>query len=163
MSGKKKILVIDDEEDICDMARLTLEKSGQYRVLSTVSPVEGCRLCEMEHPDLVVLDYVMPEMRGDQVIEYLRNTPGTERIPIILVSGLGEIVYYDDRQEWQWKPDNPMVQRRGNIHEIVEKIKEPAEIAKTLDVEVFLFKPFSRSVFLQIIERVLNHQNNNLA
>lgn len=158
MINKKKILVIDDEEDICDLVRNALVKTGLYEVLSASDPVEGCRICEQEHPDLVVLDYVMPNMRGDQVIAHLHKTPATEQIPIILVSGLGEIVYYDDRQEWQWKPDNPIAQERGDLHEIIEKTKEPEEIAKIFGVAFFLFKPFTRASFLNTVDKVFKNQ-----
>lgn len=158
MIDKKKILVIDDEEDICDLARNALARTGLYEVLSTSDPVEGCRMCEEQHPDLVVLDYVMPNMRGDQVIEHLHKIPSTEHIPIILVSGLGEIVYYDDRQEWQWRPDNPMTEQRGDIHEIVEKAKEPEEIAKAFGVAFFLFKPFTRASFINTVDKVFRNE-----
>ena len=158
MEKKKKILIIDDEEDICDMAGSALRKTGLYEVLATVDPAEGCKICEREHPDLVVLDYVMPNMRGDEVIAHLHHIPTTQNIPIILVSGLGEIVYYHDSQEWKWNPDSEIVRQRGDIPEIFESVMEPEELARKFGVSLFLSKPFTRTTFLQMVEKVLEQQ-----
>ena len=69
---KKKILVVDDEATICDLVRIRLEKNG-YAVLIALSGKEALEIAQKEKPDLVVLDIMMPEMDGYEVLKRLRN------------------------------------------------------------------------------------------
>lgn len=149
---KKKILVVDDEKDIGDMIKEVLERTGDYEVTSTADALQACALCEKMGPDMVILDYVMPKMSGEEVIDRLKKS-SQGKTPIILMSGLGEIIYHEPAHEWQWKPDNPMTAHRGDIHEIVDNIREPEDIAKRFGVTCFIFKPFNRMTFIKIIEK----------
>jgi PAS domain S-box-containing protein len=80
------ILVVDDERDIVDLLRdwLTLHR---YQVLTTASSLEALALAEAEHPDLILMDVVMPEMTGIEACRALRKNESTSSIPIILITG----------------------------------------------------------------------------
>ena len=81
------LLCVDDEINGLRLRKIILEAKG-YRVLIAVSGAEGLRLFE-EHPvELVVLDFLMPEMKGDEVAERLRLLKPD--VPIIMLSA-----YYD--------------------------------------------------------------------
>lgn len=69
---KKKILVVDDEATICDLVRIRLEKKG-YQVTTALSGEEALELAKKEKPDLVILDIMMPEMDGYEVLKRLRG------------------------------------------------------------------------------------------
>ena len=87
--SKKKILLVDDEEDIVKMNMLRLAESN-YDVISANDGKEGLRKAEKENPDLILLDVVMSKMDGLQTLLKLKNSPKTSHIPVIMLSGIGE-------------------------------------------------------------------------
>ncbi|MBI4674641.1 MAG: response regulator transcription factor [Chloroflexi bacterium] len=81
-SAKPKILVIDDEPRMVEVLTLMLE-DAEYRVSAAFSGKEGLRTAYIEHPDLILLDIMMPEMDGFQVLDTLRLVTD---IPIIMLT-----------------------------------------------------------------------------
>ena len=87
-SETKKILLIDDEEDFCFFVKLNLEKTGRFKVLTTTSGANGVIIASREHPDLILLDIIMPEMGGGQVAELLLENPKTRSIPVLFITAI---------------------------------------------------------------------------
>ena len=87
-SQKKKILLIDDEEDFCFFVKLNLEKTGKFEVLTTTSGSKGIILASKEQPDLILLDIIMPEISGGQVAEQLLESPKTKDIPVLFITAI---------------------------------------------------------------------------
>jgi CheY-like chemotaxis protein len=85
---RKKILLIDDEEDFCFFIKLNLEKTGKYEVLTSTSGLTGLTVASQELPDLVLLDIIMPELNGGQVARMLLDNPQTKDIPILFISAI---------------------------------------------------------------------------
>lgn len=79
----KKILVIDDEPQILLMVSTRL-KAGGYDILTAFSGEQGLKRAKKEVPDLILLDHVMPEMDGDEVLERLKKEPSTKNIPVVM-------------------------------------------------------------------------------
>lgn len=69
-----KILIVDDEPDILEFLRYNLEKEG-YQVLTSSDGEEGIKIAEQEHPNLIILDIMMPKMDGVEVCRTLRSKP----------------------------------------------------------------------------------------
>jgi two-component system cell cycle response regulator len=88
MNRKAKILIIDDEKDVCTYLKSILEKTGKFEVWATACPTEGILLARSKHPDLILLDIIMPEMDGTEVAEKLQDDPSTRGILIAFVSVL---------------------------------------------------------------------------
>ncbi len=88
MPAKKKILVIDDEEDIVNYTKSMLERTGRFDVIVSTDSEIGVGLAKNELPDLVLLDINMPNMDGGAVASQLRECKFTAEIPIIFVTGL---------------------------------------------------------------------------
>jgi CheY-like chemotaxis protein len=82
----KRILVIDDEENICTIIKICLEYLGGWQVLVAKSSSEGLLLAEIELFDLILLDVVMPDMNGLALLRALRINPLTRKIPVILLT-----------------------------------------------------------------------------
>ncbi|MCK4278937.1 MAG: response regulator [Desulfurellaceae bacterium] len=85
---KKRILLIDDEEDFCFFVKANLENTGDFEVTTITRGKEGIELAQKEKPDLILLDIMMPEMPGDEVAEILLNNPETSKIPIIFLTAM---------------------------------------------------------------------------
>jgi DNA-binding response OmpR family regulator len=83
-----RILVIDDSVMLLSFVKEILEEQG-YEVVTAETGEEGLRLCGAESPDLVLLDFVLPDMKGDEVCRRLMSDPATAKVPVVYVSGFG--------------------------------------------------------------------------
>jgi CheY-like chemotaxis protein len=92
MDNKKTIMVVDDNPDIITIVRTILEGKG-YSVLSATSGPELLNLLKTDKPDLIILDIMMPEMDGLEVLTRLKGLTETATIPVILLTAK---VQYED-------------------------------------------------------------------
>ncbi len=89
MSQKKRILLIEDEEDIAALIKLQAELSG-YKLHVEVDGINGYRAVEREQPDLVLLDIMLPGQNGYDVCRKIKNNPELRNIPVIILSAKDE-------------------------------------------------------------------------
>ncbi|MBI4707096.1 MAG: response regulator [Candidatus Omnitrophica bacterium] len=83
--GKKKILLVDDEPAFVDMLKLRLE-SNNYDVVVAYDGQEGLKKIELENPDLVILDVLMPKLNGYDCCNIIKNNPEFKDIPVIFLT-----------------------------------------------------------------------------
>ena len=88
-SGHKKILIVEDEQDILQLVRHYLEKEG-FRPVTAMSGLEALKKVKEDKPDLVVLDLMLPEMDGLEVCKRLRSVPDTAMLPILMLTAKAE-------------------------------------------------------------------------
>ena len=88
-ASSKKILVVEDERDILQLVKLYLEKEG-YRVSTATTGTDGLKAARTEHPDLLVLDLMLPEMDGLEVCKRLRADQQTAALPVIMLTAKAE-------------------------------------------------------------------------
>lgn len=79
----KKILVVDDEPDILDLATVRLKKLG-YEIIEAVDAEEALVILQNNIPDLILLDLLLPGMQGDELCKKLKSDDKYKNIPIIL-------------------------------------------------------------------------------
>jgi DNA-binding response OmpR family regulator len=79
------ILVADDEQDIRELVAYRLSRAG-YTIIEARDGQEALELAADQAPDMAVLDVMMPRLNGFDLTERLRNTPATQRLPILLMS-----------------------------------------------------------------------------
>ncbi len=89
MAGKTKILVVEDERDIAELIAYNLEREG-FQVEAVFSGEDGLSRARRNHPDLIVLDIMLPEMNGLDVCRALRSDGDTHGIPIIMLTARDE-------------------------------------------------------------------------
>jgi two-component system alkaline phosphatase synthesis response regulator PhoP len=87
--ANERILVVDDEEDVLELVRYNLEKSG-YKVITATSGEEAMTEARGKTPDLIILDLMLPGMDGLEVCRQLKSDIKTERIPIVMLTAKGE-------------------------------------------------------------------------
>lgn len=85
----KKILIVDDEEDILNFLELVLREKG-YEVVTAGSGHDALTRAQLERPDLVLLDIMMPQMDGWEVLKLLRIDDETASIPVAMLSARTE-------------------------------------------------------------------------
>ena len=82
----KRILFIDDEEDIRTLACFCLELEAGWQMITASNGIEGIELAETEQPDAILLDAMMPELDGLQTLAKLQGNPKTKHIPTIFIT-----------------------------------------------------------------------------
>jgi DNA-binding response OmpR family regulator len=85
----KKILVVDDEDDILHFLEMVLREKG-YQVTTASGGHEALTRAQIDKPDLVLLDIMMPQMDGWEVLKLLRVDDETRRIPVAMLSARTE-------------------------------------------------------------------------
>ncbi|MCD6080305.1 MAG: hypothetical protein B6D53_04000 [Candidatus Omnitrophica bacterium 4484_49] len=83
-----KVLLIDDEEDFCELVKANLEETGEFEVITTTDPQQGLTLAKKELPNIILLDIVMPGMDGSTLAGRLKEDPLTADIPIIFLTAI---------------------------------------------------------------------------
>ncbi len=92
----KKVLVVEDEPDTAEMFAEMLRLRG-YRVSKSYGSTSAMRQLTLEKPDAVVLDVMMPDISGLEVLHYIRREPAMESIPVIVVSAKAPVLGYKNR------------------------------------------------------------------
>ncbi|HEX7138018.1 MAG TPA: response regulator [Vicinamibacterales bacterium] len=82
----KKILVVDDEEHIREIASVSLELTEKWEVSTASSGAEALRVAPRLRPDAILLDVMMPEMDGPTTFGLLQSDPATKEIPVIFLT-----------------------------------------------------------------------------
>ncbi len=108
---KAKVLVADDDPAIQELIRLNLEVQG-YEVVIASNGVETIRKALSEQPDLIILDILMPEMDGYEVMRLLKNSEETSNIPVIVLTAYASdagalISWVEGAEGYLAKPFNP--------------------------------------------------------
>jgi CheY-like chemotaxis protein len=84
------ILVVEDDPSVQSMLTMLLEGEG-YDVIAARDGLEGLVKMELQHPSLVLLDLMMPNVSGDRVLEEIRSDPRLKPVPVIVVSGRHDV------------------------------------------------------------------------
>src|SRR6266576_1103239 len=84
-----KIAIIEDDLAIAQMYRMKFEAEG-YKVDIAENGKLGLALCEQMEPDIVLLDLMMPEMNGDEMLEKMRSTDWGKNIKVIILTNVSE-------------------------------------------------------------------------
>ena len=87
-TGKKKILVVDDDAEIVDLLVEVLSRDGRFDVKTATSGYEAGIQTQRFRPDCILLDYMLPDVNGNVVCHTIRKNPEFENIRIIIVSGV---------------------------------------------------------------------------
>ncbi|MBQ7516462.1 MAG: response regulator [Schwartzia sp.] len=85
---QKKVLIVDDDSDFLTIMSRWLKNS--YHVVGVTSGEDALEYLAQEHPDLILLDYDMPDMDGYEVMERIRRSPLLARIPLIFLTGIND-------------------------------------------------------------------------
>ena len=162
MSQKKRILLIEDEEDIAALIKLQAELSG-YKLHVEVDGINGYRAIEREKPDLVILDVMLPGENGLDVCRRMKSSSELKNIPVLILSAKGEeldIVLGLElgADDYVQKPFSPKI-LFSRIKAILRRGQEAVKPTKTvkfsdflLDAERYLLRKGDKSIPLTLSE-----------
>jgi len=90
-TNRKYILCVEDEPEMIDLIRLILGRRG-FEVKGATGGMEGLKMIREEHPDLVLLDLMMPDMDGWEVYQQIKADEKTRDIPVIVVTAKAQSI-----------------------------------------------------------------------
>lgn len=95
MADALRVVVIDDDRDLRELIKITLEFTAGWEVVTAANGREGIEAVRERAPDVVVVDLMMPEMDGYAVCRCLKQDPATAAIPLVLLTARKQL---DERQ-----------------------------------------------------------------
>jgi DNA-binding response OmpR family regulator len=113
------ICVIDDDRELCELIRITLETRG-YKVIEAYDGEKGLNLIKKKEPDLIVLDLKMPKMNGYEVLNHLKNSAKLSTIPVIVLTVLTKGSRKSD-EEWS---------KSTGVEDFITKPFDPLDLLK---------------------------------
>lgn len=120
----RRVLVIDDEEDIRVLAAMILEMEGDFEVGVADSGAAGIEQARRDRPDVILLDYSMPDLDGPATFSRLRADEATRAIPVIFLTG---------RAHGLSRPGVDAIGADGVIAKPVDPMSFAGEVAQILD------------------------------
>jgi excisionase family DNA binding protein len=118
-TGKRKILIVDDDEEIVELMVDVLSRDGRFDVKTASSGYDAGIMTEQFRPDLVLLDYMLPDVNGNIVCQTIRGNPQLQNIRIIIVSGVVNASEIEDLLD---AGAEEFIRKPFDIVELVEKI-----------------------------------------
>ena len=118
-SGKRKILIVDDDSEIVELLEDVLERDGRFEIKTASSGYEAVMATEKFRPELILLDYMLPDVNGNVVCQAIRRNPEFENIKIIIISG---VVKQDEIAQLLKSGAEDFVRKPFNITELTDKI-----------------------------------------
>ncbi len=118
-SGKRKVLVVDDDAEIVELIVEVLERDGRFEVKTASSGYEAGMSTQRFRPELILLDYMLPDVNGNVVCQTIRRNPEFENIKIIIVSG---VVKEDEIAQLLKSGAEDFIRKPFNITELTDKI-----------------------------------------
>jgi len=118
-----KVAIIEDDQAISQMYRIKFEAEG-YDVETAENGKLGLELAEKIQPDIILLDLMMPEMNGDEMLQNMRQTDWGKTIPVIILTNMGE-------------QEAPEILKQLNVRRFIVKAEmTPRQVAEMVKTEL---------------------------
>ena len=119
--GKVKVLIVDDDAEIIELMVDVLNRDGRFEVRTAGSGYDAGLQTEQFRPDVILLDYMLPDVNGNIVCRTIKSNPDYESIKIIIVSGVANP---EEVEELLGAGAIDFIKKPFNIAELVERILE---------------------------------------
>ena len=126
-AGRVKILIVDDDDEIVELMVDVLTRDGRFEIRTASSGYDAGLLTEQFRPDVMILDYMLPDVNGNIVCQTIKRNPDFENIKIIIVSG---VVNQEEIQDLIDSGATEFIRKPFNIADLVEKILLTVESEK---------------------------------
>jgi len=125
-SGKRRVLVVDDDEAIVEMFTELLERDGRFEVRTASTGYDAGIVTEQFRPDLILLDFKLPDINGNAVCRTIRANSNYEHIKIIAISGVADP---DEVQELLAAGANEFIHKPFDINMVIGRMTELLNVA----------------------------------
>jgi two-component system, OmpR family, response regulator len=124
-SGKRRILVVDDDPAIVEILQDVLERDGRFEVKVTNTGYEAGILTQSFNPDLLLLDYLLPDINGNIVCKTIRENSAFSHMKIIFVSG---VVNPDEVEQLMKSGADDFIKKPFDVEKLIARIGELLQI-----------------------------------
>lgn len=128
-SGKRKILVVDDDPELVELITDVLDRDGRFEVRSVNNGFDAGMMVKEYHPDLIVLDVMLPDINGKEVCQRVRTDPTMDDVKIICISGMVE---QDKIEDLRASGADDFMQKPFEVDQLVDRICQLLEIETSL-------------------------------
>jgi two-component system OmpR family response regulator len=125
-SGRKRVLVVDDDQAIVEMFIELLQRDGRFEVRTASTGFDAGVITEQFHPDVMLLDFKLPDINGTSVCRTIRANPAYEHMKIIAVSGVADP---DEVQELYDAGANDFMRKPFVISQVIDRIADMLKVA----------------------------------
>jgi len=125
-SGRKRVLVVDDDEAIIEMFSELLERDGRFEVRTATTGYDAGILTEQFRPDVLLLDYKLPDVNGTVVCRTIRSNPNFRHMQIIIISGVADP---DEVAELSAAGADDFIRKPFDINSVINRIAELLKVA----------------------------------
>lgn len=119
-SGKRKVLLVDDEADILEMLTRSFEDDGRFEVKVAANGFDAGMMVKEYRPELIVLDVMLPDINGKEVCMRVRSDSNLEDVKIICMSGSAEVE--EKKQELMLAGADDFVPKPFDVDQLIEKM-----------------------------------------
>lgn len=130
VTSQSKILVVDDDTKNVRLLEVLLRPRG-YAVLTASNGAEALEQVHQEHPDLILLDVMMPLVDGFEVCKLLKDHPETQLIPVVLMTALNSV---EDRIKGLDAGDDDFLTKPVHRDELLARIRTSLRLKRAIDV-----------------------------
>ena len=128
-SGKRKVLIVDDDEELVELLSDVFEKDGRFEVKTANNGFDAGMLVREFRPDLVVLDVMLPDINGKEVCQRIRSDETLESVKIICISGMVE---QDKVAELRLAGANDFMHKPFNVDRLLDRACDLLEIERAM-------------------------------
>jgi len=125
-AGKRRILIVDDDAEILELLTDVLSRDGRFETKTASSGYEAGIQTQQFRPDLILLDYMLPDVNGNVVCRIIKSNPEFENTKIIIVSG---VVKQDEIEGLLKAGAEGFIKKPFNIVELTDKITSVLKLA----------------------------------
>jgi excisionase family DNA binding protein len=118
-SGKKKVLIVDDDPEIVELLQDALARDGRFEIETASSGYDAGMLTQQFHPDIILLDYMLPDVNGNIVCQTIRKNREFDSTRIVIVSG---VVKQDEIDQLLKSGAQDFIRKPFDIDELVERM-----------------------------------------
>ena len=118
-SGKRKVLIVDDDAEIIELIVDVLSRDGRFETKTASSGYEAGMATQQFRPELILLDYMLPDVNGNVVCQTIRKNPEFENIKIIIVSG---VVKQEEIAQLLKSGAQDFIRKPFDVAELMDKI-----------------------------------------
>ena len=118
-SGKRKVLIVDDDAEITELIAEVLSRDGRFETKTASSGYEAGISTQQFRPDLILLDYMLPDVNGNVVCQTIRKNSEFENTKIIIVSG---VVKQDEIAQLLKSGAEDFIKKPFNVDELMDKV-----------------------------------------
>jgi DNA-binding response OmpR family regulator len=120
-SGKIKVLVVDDDPQIVELFVDVLQADGRFEVATAQTGYDAGVMTQQFQPDIVILDYMLPDINGNVVCKTIRENPSLSRIKVLIISGM---VNPAEVERLMQAGADDFIKKPFNIEKVIERIVE---------------------------------------